>query len=378
MDSTFNMISLKQVPLPLTSDQKTFNRLKAKIKSLQEQQKLIIGSLDKGLEFYYEKIKPQEVLLIHVYSERIKIVYQFYKGNNKLSKKDRELLKGWLKTEVNFICGLSDGDEIDPEVKTIFQEFHGIDYEERLALEFDEIKKRMAQSCKDAGIEIDVSSLDIDYTASSQEILDSMYRSIRQAACAGKEGPSEKKERKKTKKQLEKEEKTRLFQEMQNKSVNAIYKHMAKILHPDLEQDNDQKIKKEEFMKRLTCAYEKNDLFGILTLEMEWMNNSTTSDQMQLKNSDQLKIYNGILKEQVKELEATNQMLSHAPQYAPIAHFYNDVLYGQLIIMQEYKRLQSNVHKIQSFVDDLRTDKADKLLHDLIVELRNYPEDFIY
>ena len=75
---------------------------------------------------------------------------------------------------------------------------------------------------------------------------------------------------------------------------------MVKEFHPDREQNEDEKVRKNSIMHQITEAYEQNDLFRLLQLKLELQ--ATSPDALNLAD-EQLKYYNKVLKEQVDELQ---------------------------------------------------------------------------
>lgn len=91
-------------------------------------------------------------------------------------------------------------------------------------------------------------------------------------------------------------------EEQVNKSIRSIYMELAKNLHPDLEQDEELRVLKEERMKQLTEAYQKKDLAALLCMQNNWTDNPV--DESLADQPDQLlKGYNKVLKAQLKKLE---------------------------------------------------------------------------
>ncbi len=93
----FHMVPTQETESLLTPAQKTFNRLRAKIKALQEKYRAVTQELDASLQFYYAKIRPEEVAFQDALLERIKITYQFYKSQKSLSKANLKSLKASIK-----------------------------------------------------------------------------------------------------------------------------------------------------------------------------------------------------------------------------------------------------------------------------------------
>jgi len=121
-------------------------------------------------------------------------------------------------------------------------------------------------------------------------------------------------EKKKTAKQLESEQMQKAADEMKQKNISTIYKQLAKLFHPDLEQDEGRKIEKEALMKELTTAYEAKNLHTLLMLELKWIHNE--NDHLETLGEEKLLIYLQILREQARDLEFEINSISHQPRYA--------------------------------------------------------------
>jgi hypothetical protein len=103
---------------------------------------------------------------------------------------------------------------------------------------------------------------------------------------------------------------------LKNKSIRSIYVALAKILHPDTEQNEALKLEKEEMMKMVTVAYEKKDLMQLLQLETLWMRNHEEN----INNLDvrSLNAYIHLLTDQANELDKELQMLYMNPAYSAV------------------------------------------------------------
>ena len=127
---------------------------------------------------------------------------------------------------------------------------------------------------------------------------------------------ADEKMRRKTKRQLEKEAQEKEIEEARAKNITTVYRQLARILHPDLEQDPILKKKKEALMKELTVAYEKNDLHTILGLELRWLQNND-GDIARLSDA-KLDAYTAALKQQSAELFNELQNLLRLPRFASL------------------------------------------------------------
>lgn len=175
--------------------------------------------------------------------------------------------------------------------------------------------------------------------------------------------------RKKTKKEMLKEEKAYELEKLKSKNINSIYKRLAKELHPDLEQDPALRAEKEGVMKRLTKGYENSDLLEILKIESEWF--SRLEQDIEAINEETVKIYNSILKDQIKELEKEISIICLHPRYMDIFKYtenypttplkgLQNILYNLRSIEEEYLKR----------IDDLHNKDAVKIIKRILAECR--------
>ncbi len=92
-------------------------------------------------------------------------------------------------------------------------------------------------------------------------------------------------------------------QEHRKKSIRAIYIDLIKAFHPDTEQDANKKLEKEEISKKITEAYGNNDLYALLNLETQFLQQQT--NRLQGMKSETVKSYLAMLDNQIKELKQT-------------------------------------------------------------------------
>lgn len=111
--------------------------------------------------------------------------------------------------------------------------------------------------------------------------------------------------RKKTPKQQAAEDKKKAEEKTITQTVRGLYLDLVKALHPDREPDEAEKARKTELLKQVTTAYERNELLTLLRLQLEL----NRIDQSHLENlaEGQLRHYNQLLRDQVRELEMALQ-----------------------------------------------------------------------
>jgi len=146
----------------------------------------------------------------------------------------------------------------------------------------------------------------------------------------------QRKTRKKSKKQQEQAEakENKLKEEAKNlsKTSRAIYMELVKELHPDKEPDEAEKKRKTEIMTKVTEAYNKNDFFELLKLQIEYKEGSS---QVQSLQNDQLKYYNTLLQDQVRELQQEEYLLSYpAP---PLDQVFFNMSAAKTVLKDQFK-----------------------------------------
>jgi hypothetical protein len=342
-----------------TPEQKEFHRLKKKVEWLQNEQKNRQEQLDHCLLFYHEKIKPEEEIVYNAMMERVRLIYAFYKKQGCFSKAERRTLKHVILNSMDQVFEMVEFGKISPEIKQIFKELNGCDFGDVAAEELELTKSQLKEMFKEEGVDVDFSG--INCTESLEEILRKMSESVDAALFEKSDQPQEElKEKPKTKKQLQKEQRRREAEELQKRSLNTIYKQLAKTFHPDLEPDVEQKARKEVFMKKLTNAYENNDLYTLLTLENEWMNIS--SSQAASQSREQLKIYNAILRDQVRALQDSLGLLITHPKYFQIHKFFEYSYGGMQVLQRVYDAVRKDARDLQIMIGQLRAPRAEMVL----------------
>ncbi|MFN0296926.1 molecular chaperone DnaJ [Acinetobacter albensis] len=91
-------------------------------------------------------------------------------------------------------------------------------------------------------------------------------------------------------------------QKMADQSLKTVYLKIASIIHPDREQDEQLKVEKTEMLQHANAAYEKQDLFYLLKLQIQVEQNRGVA-QKSLSN-EQVKFYKLALDAQKQQLDA--------------------------------------------------------------------------
>jgi len=350
----------------LSNTQKTFKKLKKKIETLQQKLKRVHRDLDQCLEFYQQRIYPEKKVLISALVELVKGLYQHYKTSKQLTEEDLELFKELILDKIREILHSTSYKEVDPEIGAIFQDLEGRSLDEVAAIELENLKAEMQEMFEATGVDVDFSS--IGMKDDEQGFMRKMFEAMA-AAEEAFEATEEEEERclPKNKKQKQLEQRTEELAALQNKEVKSIYKLLAKEFHPDLEQDPKEKIEKEELMKKLTCAYESNDLHALLLLKMERMNQSNNEEK--IGGDEQLKVYNSILKNQVEELQDEIEVAVQNPKYSAIQVYLEEVRPSSNtlhVLRSVYSRVQQDQGYLMKINRELKGPRAKQLVQEII------------
>ena len=371
-----NLVIVKKTKQALSKNQQTFNRYVKKIEKLQIDLQQTEKILEEKLVFYGQQIHPLEQEMLLVLKKLAKQLFAFYKGNMPISKADRNILKEIIANQLNKIMSLNQ-EPLDEELKKIFKAVEGISYEKAKEEDFEMIKEEVAGMFEDFGLDINLNGMYSNMTEEEminkiREMQDKIKESMENR---DNENPSQK--RKRTKKQMEREERERQVEEARKKNITSIYRQLAKVLHPDLEQDAGIRAEKETLMKKLTEAYQNNDLHTLLRLELIWVQKEENNPEQ--LTQEKLGIYNQVLKEQVQDLEHEIMALSNHPRFSPLQKFCNFFIPVKMINLFKIKKeINEMIEGIQASSEALSGKKALREIDQVVSIFRSTKKnDFI-
>lgn len=110
-------------------------------------------------------------------------------------------------------------------------------------------------------------------------------------------------ERKKTKSQTEKEKKILESERLLSTDINTLFKNLAKLIHPDKEQDPVLREKKSKLMTKLSGARDNMNIAEILEIKLQ-VDELIPNQQTDVSFHDtSIKRFVGIIKSKIRELE---------------------------------------------------------------------------
>jgi hypothetical protein len=148
-------------------------------------------------------------------------------------------------------------------------------------------------------------------------------------------------------------------------------------LHPDLEMDPLVKAEKEALMKKLTVAYDNQDLHTLLSLEITWMNRTASNSESHVQEAEeQLSVYNALLKDQVKSLEEELDALFMHPKFMDIqrilAHHPRSTIID--ILKDEEQYISGDLKRYSSSIMELKDGTNFKGIKQILKEFEREPD----
>ena len=351
--------------------QQKFNQLQKQVEMLQKKHKETEIILDKHLVFHLTHIQPLEMQMCDFWRAQIKTIYK-HAGNRKIfSRQAKRSIFDILSNLFLNIANKSNTFGMDEELSTIFKEVEGISYQDVIAESTAEIQDMIEDLFTSRGIHVDLT--DFNYKGTEEEILQRLLKLIEeQNSFSGEEEPKVK-----SKKELEQEQREDQLENLQKKGLNSLYKQLAKAFHPDLETDPVQKVEKEALMKKLTLAYEENDLQTLLSLEMQWIKRSDTLKAQ--PSQDQLKHYNKILQEQVMTLQKDLSTILMNPKYFSL-HKYSQSNIERIgpSLAKDLKTMQKTLSVNKTLAEGLQGHQAIEIIRNMIYKQERQMERDFY
>ncbi len=257
----------------LSKNQKKFNTLLKKIGEKRKQLEEWQATVSKYQQQYQAEVMP---LFAKYNAHRVQIVTLLDQAYEKYPL--TKIQKKKLAVVIQELAGaLIDAEDMD-ELKEIYNKYSATDYD----TEVDEEQASMDEMMEEL-FGIDANEVDLDSFEDD---------------CSLNYGGGQ---RKKSAKVLAKEAKQKEEAEHARLSIREIFRKLAKVLHPDREQDPLERERKNALMQRVNMAYKKKDLLSLLELQLEV--EQIDQNSINAIAEDRLKHYNHVLEEQLLELD---------------------------------------------------------------------------
>jgi hypothetical protein len=304
---------------PLNDGQKRFNRLLTEIDRLRKRIESTRTELEGLTRFALTEVRPLELDRARAAGDLARAFYQALKAMRADPKRRRRVPRG---LEDRIIELVGEGLRLDlpsphPDLPKIYKELTGSSVESSRQADFDLFREEMETEFRSRGVDLDLS--DFDVNLAPEKAAERLARLVAEAkermqqldsegagadpgsGARGRSGPDGD----------------------VREEITLLYRYLAKLLHPDLEQDPARRAEKEAAMKDVTLAYKANDLLSLLRIEVEWVRGDAT--RVAGMDDDRLARCNAMLSAQVKELKQELKDLPSDPRYDPASQLAHPV-----------------------------------------------------
>ena len=378
--STSSIVQVTQLAEPakqtgLSRAQKSFNKLIKEIETERAKFKLWQEAIPQYQAKYAQELQPMQVEYDQARITMLRLLDQAFE-QYKFTKPETKKLTHIICDLAEELIAVSDDTDDTDELKAIYNKHSGKDFDAEMAEEDADFKAIMGEIL---GMELG-DDVDLD---SPEDIAKLMQAKAQQSRDDqerfDQERQAQQPQRKKSKKTLMKE--ARLHEEQKNitLSLREVYRKLVSSLHPDREPDAAERKRKTELMQRVNVAYEKQDLLGLLELQLEI--EQMDQNMLNTLSEDRLKYFNKILTEQVNELKyETNElefifrMQANIPPHVSLKP-------GQLMRMLEQfiRDARADIDAIEADLVELQELKQIKamLKQFKIAKRPDYDDDFL-
>ncbi|HDR9508487.1 molecular chaperone DnaJ [Burkholderia cepacia] len=211
-----------------------------------------------------------------------------------LSKAEQRTLSALIADMARNLLDVSD----DVQLKVIYNRHSASDNEGNAAADIEQMKPEPEPMPRIEPAD------DLD-TLSPDELIERMQaeqdEQFKRDMAAHEAREAQRAKRKKAPRQSAAAAKREAEQAESSKSIREVYRKLASVLHPDRETDPREQQRKTVLMQRVNHAYAKGNLLQLLELQLE----IEQIDRRAIAGlgEDRLTRYNGILEEQIRELD---------------------------------------------------------------------------
>ena len=293
---------------PLSKEERAFNRALARLQALSHALEEEKRRFDRLLVFHAAEIRPRTDRAVALRVGLVRALAPFL-DDRRLTKGQHRVLQRILGEQLDDV--LTHLEQPEPDLQALFERLHGVSYAQAVQDDIEEAQAGMAAIFDELGLDVEVPELRADMTeadaaAAAAQLAHELRRAEESRDPAIKRSRHEKTAR-------AAEERARRQEQLRKDSLGAVYRRLAKELHPDFERDPGEREKKSRIMQEITAAYAKGNLHALLQLELEWLGASGDAARLSL---EKLRAYTVLLKQQATELAEEVQSLRLHPRYA--------------------------------------------------------------
>jgi hypothetical protein len=345
----------------LSKAQLTFKRLVKRIEKLRRKIDTETERLCGYLDMYTTELRPLEVELANQHKTLVRLLYPYLNDPSLGGRDSKAVLRQVLQDQLSSIIEVL-GELAEEDLQAIYAVVEGKTVKDAEAEDFVRMREELEEMLGTLGVDADLSRFQ---PGMSDAEMAAHMAELKARVEEERLSQETKTERPKTQRQKDREAREQAAEELRKRDVGGLYRQLAKLLHPDLEQDPVLRAEKEAAMKQLTTAYKNSDLHGMLLLEVAWIAREQ-ADASRLTDQ-KLAIYNKVLKEQVAELEEQLDAVLVHPRFQPLMQ-YVDPFFQELNFNgpAEKRALQGMLRSIKKTLASLRGPNAGETVADIL------------
>lgn len=295
MKKTATLVSIagQKGPSALSKAQKQFNTL---IKRIDKERKRLAEWQEMMPRYQQKHAAELSPLLQSFNAQRVAMAHLLDRAHQEkiFTKTERAKLS-------DMICQIAGELIMEPEsddvLKQLYNKHSGGDFDAEMEQEGAAVKDMMEAMF---GIDLGEAEIDLRSPEAMMAHLNArLHEQQTQQSERAQAGPPPR-QRKKSARTLAREAQQQQEQQNVSQSIREVFRKLASALHPDKEQDGEERARKTALMQRANVAYGNNDLLGLLELQLE----VEQIDQAAINtvSEDRLKHYNKVLAEQAAEI----------------------------------------------------------------------------
>ena len=296
---------------PLSKEERAFNRALARLQALSRALEEEKRRLDRLLVFHAAEIRPRTDRAVALRVSLVRALAPFL-DDRRLTKGQHKVLRRILVDQLDDV--LTHVEQPDLDLQALFERLHDLSYAQAVQDDIEEAQAGMAAIFDELGLDVEVPELRADMTEEDAAAAAAQLAHELRLAEETRDAATQRPRHEKTARAAE--ERARRHEQLRKNSLGAVYRRLAKELHPDLERDPVERERKSRVMQDITAAYTRGDLHALLQLEVAWL--VPASGDAAGLSGDKLRAYTTSLKEQAAEIEADRQSLRFHPRYAAL------------------------------------------------------------
>ena len=375
---------------PLTKAQKKFDRLLRKVETLRAERGRTTARWDAFVKIYQERIHPEERRMLARRKQVVLLLAAQWRKPKGLGKLQREQLAALLAGQLRTLA--EEGPELmDEELRALWSELQPArePEEEEGAGDAADHGEADDQAAIPPELGELIDQLGLDRKAfhsrmSSEEIMREIERQMRDGPgvapsgdddgergatgeTSGRGGGARPRSSRQEAAERKAAERAAAREEARKRTVVSIYKQLAKVLHPDLEQDSAMRDRKHALMQELTKAYREGDLHTLLRLELAWLKRE--EGDLERLGDEKVGIYCELLEEQVEELQAEIRDVPFSPRFAVVARFARPFGQGPQNVESILISIREVSESLRRFRDEMSGPRSRESLREALREV---------